>query len=152
MSWKNNLFNWKTEVFATRITIEEISLTTEGVSPSMPMCDSQWKIFQTESMKEVFIYCTHEKSCPGGVHAELILDEFRHEGGEPCYQKSFAGPGEVQEEEGRVGDEVAERTRELPDLGEGLHLAVPMGLGHLLGLQGRSPSTQEMLSKSHSDR
>ena len=103
-------------------------------------------------MKAVVIYCTHEKSRPAGVHAELILDEFRQEGGEPCYQKSFAGPGEVQEEEGRVGDEVAESTRELPDLGEGLYLAVPMGFGHLLSLQCRSPSTQKMLSKSHSDR
>jgi len=102
-------------------------------------------------MKQVVICCTHEKSCPAGIHAELIFNEFRQEGGEPCYQKSFAGPGEVQKEEGRVGHEVAESTRELPDLGKGLHLAVPMGLGHLLSLECRSPSTQEMLSKLHSD-
>jgi hypothetical protein len=98
-------------------------------------------------MKKLVIYCTHEKSCPGGIHAELVLDEFRQESGEPCYQKSFAGPGEVQEEEGRVGYEVAEGTRELPDLGEGLYLAVPMGLRYLLSLQSRSTSTKEMFTK-----
>lgn len=103
-------------------------------------------------MKEFVFYSTHEKSCPAGVQAELILDELGQEGGEPCYQKSFTGPCEVQEEKGGVGDEVAECTWQLPDLGEGLHLAVPVSLGHFLSLQCHSTSTQETLSKSHNNR
>lgn len=52
-------------------------------------------------------YFTHQESCTTCIHTELVLDEFRQEGGESCYQESFTRPGEVQEEEGRVGDEVA---------------------------------------------
>ena len=37
ISLKNIMLTWKIEIFATRITIEEISLTTVDVSPSMLM-------------------------------------------------------------------------------------------------------------------
>jgi hypothetical protein len=52
-------------------------------------------------------YFTHQQSCTARIHTELVLDEFRQEGGESCYQESFTRPSEVEEEESRVGDEVA---------------------------------------------
>lgn len=89
-------------------------------------------------------HCTHKQSGGTRIHAELVLDEFRQEGGEPCDEQTLAGPSEVQEEERRVGDEAAQSARQLSDLREGLGLAVPVSLGYFLRLQRRSPSTHRI--------
>jgi len=90
-------------------------------------------------------HITHKQGGRARINAELVLDEFRQEGGEPRDEETLAGSREVQEEEGRIGDEATQRSRQLPDLGERLSVTVSVGLRHFLRLQRRSPSTHRIL-------
>lgn len=67
-------------------------------------------VLGSSTMKDVN-HRTHEQCSRARIYAELVLDEFRQESGEPSDEQTLAGPREIQEKERRVSDEAAKRAR-----------------------------------------